>query len=56
LPSKKHNKEIGGIMNENLDRIKHGWLPRKDAHGIWWIIADVIVLIAIVKMWIKRRK
>ena len=31
-------------MNENLDRIKHGWSPRKDANWIWWIIADGIVL------------
>jgi hypothetical protein len=43
-------------MNENLDRIKHGWFPRKDAHWIWWIVADVIVLIGIVKMWITKRR
>jgi hypothetical protein len=41
-------------MNENMDRIKHGWHPRKDANWIWWIIADGIVLTAIAKMRIKQ--
>jgi hypothetical protein len=42
-------------MNENLDRLKHGWSPRKDANWVWWMLADGIVLIAIMKMWIKKK-
>ena len=40
-------------MNENLDRLRHGWFPRHDAHWIWWIIADVVVLVAIAKLAVR---
>lgn len=34
-------------MNENLDRIRHGWFPRKDAQ---WIVLAAIVKMAIRKL------
>lgn len=40
----------GVIMKENLDRILHGWFPRQDAHWFWWVVADIIVLVSIMKL------
>jgi hypothetical protein len=37
-------------MNENIDRIRDGWIPRKDAHWFWWVVADAIVLVSILKL------
>ena len=37
-------------MNKNLDRMLHGWFPRPDAHWIWWLVADIVVLVSILKL------
>ena len=42
-------------MIENPNRLRHGWHPRKDAHWVWWVIADTMVAVSIIKMWIARK-
>ena len=42
-------------MNKNLDRLKSGWFPYPDAHPIYWLLADLIVLKSIIIMWIKTK-
>ena len=42
-------------MNENINRLRDGWFPRKDAPGIFFIIADIIILKSIIKNWIIRK-
>jgi hypothetical protein len=42
-------------MNKNLDRIRKGWHPYRDAHPIYWVLADLIVLKFIVILTIKRK-
>jgi hypothetical protein len=41
-------------MNENLKRLQSGWCPRKDAHFIYWILSDIIMLISMIKSLIKK--
>jgi len=43
------------MANENLERLSRGWFPRPDAHWSWWIIADTVVLVAILKSAIRNK-
>jgi hypothetical protein len=43
------------MANENLERLLHGWFPRPDAHGFWWVVADVIVLASILKLMVMDK-
>jgi hypothetical protein len=38
------------MANENLERLLHGWFPRQDAHRFWWVVANIIVLVSILKL------
>jgi len=42
-------------MNDNLDRLRHGWHPRKNAAWFWWVGADLIALCGIIKAIIRAR-
>jgi len=42
------------MTTENLDRLRHGWFPRADARWYWWMIADAMVLVSILKPWRGR--
>jgi hypothetical protein len=42
-------------MNENLDRIRDGWFPRQDANWFWWVVADTIVLVSILKLMVMDK-
>jgi len=43
------------MRSENLKRLRGGWHPRKDARWYWWVLADAMVLVSILKMWAGRK-
>jgi hypothetical protein len=44
------------VVNENLDRLRHGWQPRKDARWYWHVLADLIMLVGMVRRRVRRRR
>ena len=43
------------VTKENLDRLLHGWFPRPDANWTWWIIADIVVFVSMLKLIVQNK-